>query len=48
LINEWSKPEIWDKDCEGYAGFSKHVGSDISIKVAEFQQIAESIQKRFT
>lgn len=48
LINEWTKPEVWDRDCEGYHGFSKIVGTYQPIKLLEFQQIADSIQKRFT
>lgn len=47
LINHWSKPENWDKECQGYTGFAKMIGSNQSIKLQEFQQIAESIHKRF-
>ena len=27
LINEWYKQDVWERDCEGYSGFSKIVGS---------------------
>lgn len=37
LINEWSRPEVWEQQCEGYSGFSKIVGNSQIIKVSEFQ-----------
>jgi hypothetical protein len=46
-INEWSKVEVWDKECEGYLGFAKVIGKEPAIKLEEFQSIKESIQKRF-
>ncbi|CDW79776.1 tho complex subunit 2-like [Stylonychia lemnae] len=47
LIDQWQKPDIWDRDCKNYSGFAKLIGSTQSIKLSEFQQIVESIHKRF-
>jgi Transcription factor/nuclear export subunit protein 2 len=27
LINDWTDDDIWNKNCEGYSGFSRMVGS---------------------
>ena len=49
MIHEWSKEEVWDAQCEGYAGFSLTVGStNQSIKLSEFLKITLMIQKTFT
>jgi THO complex subunit 2 len=47
LINEWYKQEVWERDCEGYSGFSRIVGSNKSICLSEFQEIGNQIQKRY-
>lgn len=47
MINEWAKPEVWERECEGYSGFSKMIGTSQSIKLGEFQSISETIHKRF-
>lgn len=49
MIHEWSKDEVWASQCEGYAGFSRTVGSsNQSIKLSEFCRITLMIQKTFT
>eukprot|EP00347_Sterkiella_histriomuscorum_P008986 403342964 len=47
LIDYWSKVDVWDKQCKEYSGFAKMIGKPDTIKLSEFQQIAESIHKRF-
>jgi Transcription factor/nuclear export subunit protein 2 len=45
-INEWTKPDVWDRECEGYSGFSNVItgdGSHKSITFMEFQKIAKQI-----
>jgi hypothetical protein len=48
LINEWYKQEVWERDCEGYSGFSRIVGSNQSIRLQDFNEIGNQIQKRFS
>jgi len=48
LLNHWSKKANWDKECAGYTGFAKNIGSDECISHEEFvQTINEGINKRF-
>ena len=47
LLNHWSKRVNWNRECQGYTGFAKSVGSD-TISFEEFVNgIAEPINKRF-
>jgi hypothetical protein len=49
LIHEWSKEDVWERECEGYAGFSKLIGAQTqTIKLSDFHKIKTMIQKTFT
>ena len=47
LIKNWARPEVFEAECEGYSGFSKIIGSHDGMKLPDYVQIAESINKRF-
>lgn len=35
-LNSWSKPDVWEKECEGNSAFAKIIGSSTSIQFSEY------------